>query len=124
MSTAETKGGLNNSITKAVTLLNCFSYDQPRLRLKEISAMAKINQATAHRMLSTLKENNLIEHHDLMNILSNKLFTNHYIFFFPVIEKGLVLMLLELWIRRLHFLIFFLTTFSSLHILLKGRRGI
>ena len=64
MSADETKGGLNNSITKAVTMLNCFSFDQPRLRLKEISAMTGINQATAHRMLNTLKEVNLIEHHE------------------------------------------------------------
>jgi DNA-binding IclR family transcriptional regulator len=32
--------------------------------LKEISAMAEINQATAYRMLNTLKENHLIEHHE------------------------------------------------------------
>jgi len=64
MPTAEPKDGLNNSISKAVALLNCFSYDQPRLRLKEISAMAGVNQATAHRMLGTLKEFNLIEHLD------------------------------------------------------------
>jgi len=58
----EIKDGLNNSITKAVALLNSFSYDQPRLRLKEISAMTGVNPATAHRMLNTLKELNLIEH--------------------------------------------------------------
>ena len=58
------KDGMNNSIIKAVTLLNCFSYSKPRLRLKEISAITGINQATAYRMLITLKEFNLIEQHD------------------------------------------------------------
>jgi len=55
---------MNNSIVKAVTLLNCFSYNKPRLRLKEISAITRINQATAYRMLTTLKEFTLIEQHD------------------------------------------------------------
>lgn len=64
MSDDVNKNGLNNSITKAVTLLNSFSLDQPRLRLKEICAATGINQATAYRMLTTLKENNLIEQHE------------------------------------------------------------
>lgn len=64
MPTDVNKEGMNNSITKAVTLLNCFSYNKPRLRLKEISVMTGINQATAYRMLTTLKEFNLIEQHD------------------------------------------------------------
>lgn len=64
MTTGANKDGMNNSITKAVTLLNCFSYSRPRLRLKEISALTGINQATAYRMLTTLKEFNLIEQHD------------------------------------------------------------
>lgn len=55
---------LNNSISKAITILNCFSYEKPRLRLKEISALSGLNQATAYRMLSTLKEFNLIEQYD------------------------------------------------------------
>jgi len=55
---------LNNSIIKAVTILNCFSYDKPRLRLKDISTMAEINQPTAYRLLNTLKECNLIEQHE------------------------------------------------------------
>ena len=55
---------LNNSIAKAITLLNCFSYEKPRLRLKEISAIAGIGQPTAYRMLNTLKEFNLIEQSD------------------------------------------------------------
>lgn len=58
------KDSLNNSITKAVKLLNCFSYERPRLRLKEISEMTGINQATAHRMLNTLREFNLIEQYE------------------------------------------------------------
>ncbi|EGO63101.1 IclR family transcriptional regulator [Acetonema longum] len=52
---------LNNSIAKAVTILNCFSYEKPRLRLKDIAAATGINQATAYRMLNTLKEFGLIE---------------------------------------------------------------
>ncbi|MDR3561393.1 MAG: IclR family transcriptional regulator [Negativicutes bacterium] len=52
---------LNNSIIKAITILNCFSYEKPRLRLKDISEMTGINQATAYRMLTTLKEYSLIE---------------------------------------------------------------
>ena len=55
---------LNNSIMKAITILNCFSYDKPRLRLKDISAMAEINQPTAYRLLNTLKECSLIEQHE------------------------------------------------------------
>jgi DNA-binding IclR family transcriptional regulator len=58
------KESLNNSITKAITILNCFSYEKPRLRLKEIGAMTGINQATAYRMLTTLKEFNLIEQYE------------------------------------------------------------
>jgi Transcriptional regulator len=58
------KDALNNSITKAVTILNCFSYEKYSLRLKEISALTGINQATAYRMLNTLKEFNLIEQHN------------------------------------------------------------
>jgi len=55
---------LNNSIMKAITILNCFSYEKPRLRLKDISAIAEINQPTAYRLLNTLKECNLIEQHE------------------------------------------------------------
>ena len=64
MPTDDLRGGLNNSVAKAIALLNCFSDNQTRLRLKELSAMTKINQTTAYRMLMTLKENNLIEHND------------------------------------------------------------
>lgn len=56
---------LNNSITKAITILNCFSYENPRLRLKDISAITGINQPTAYRLLNTLKEFNLIEQHEV-----------------------------------------------------------
>lgn len=51
----------NNSVGKTVTILNCFSYDKPRLRIKEISAMTGISQPTVHRLLNILKEFNLIE---------------------------------------------------------------
>jgi IclR family KDG regulon transcriptional repressor len=64
MATETNRDSLNNSITKAVKLLNSFSYERPRLRLKEISEMTGINQATAHRMLNTLKEFNLIEQYE------------------------------------------------------------
>lgn len=64
MSNEVQKDALNNSITKAVTILNCFTYERYSLRLKEISALTGINQATAYRMLSTLKEFNLIEQHN------------------------------------------------------------
>lgn len=52
---------LNNSLVKAITILNCFSYERPRMRLKDISMMTGINQATAYRLLNTLKEFGLIE---------------------------------------------------------------
>ncbi len=58
------KGLLNNSITKAITILNCFSYEKPRLRLKDISDITGINQPTAYRLLNTLKEFSLIEQHE------------------------------------------------------------
>lgn len=61
MPTELSKDALNNSIAKAITILNCFSYEKPRLRLKEIGSMTGINQATAYRMLNTLKEYGLIE---------------------------------------------------------------
>lgn len=61
---SSSKESLNYSIIKAITILNSFSYEKPRLRLKEISAQTGINQATAYRMLNTLKEFNLIEQHD------------------------------------------------------------
>jgi IclR family KDG regulon transcriptional repressor len=64
MPTDKSKDVSNGSIVKAVTLLNCFSYEKPRLRLKEISAITGISQPTAYRMLSTLKEFNLIEQQD------------------------------------------------------------
>ncbi|MBP2638391.1 MAG: transcriptional regulator, IclR family [Firmicutes bacterium] len=64
MSNEAQKDGLNNSIAKAVTILNCFTYEKYSLRLKEISMLTGINQATAYRMLSTLKEFNLIEQHN------------------------------------------------------------
>lgn len=55
------KDALNNSLVKAITILNIFSYEKPRMRLKDISMMTGINQATAYRMLSTLKEFGLID---------------------------------------------------------------
>ena len=58
------KDALNNSIAKAMTILNCFSYEKPRLRLKEISLMTGISQPTVYRMLNTLKEYKLIEQSD------------------------------------------------------------
>lgn len=64
MSNEIQKDAMNNSIAKAVTILNCFTYEKYSLRLKEISALTGINQATAYRMLSTLKEFNLIEQHN------------------------------------------------------------
>lgn len=64
MDKEQQKDVLNNSIAKAITILNCFSYDKYSLRLKEISLLTGINQATAYRMLNTLKEFNLIEQHN------------------------------------------------------------
>ena len=61
MKMAVNKELLNNSITKAITILDCFSYEKPRLRLKDISAITGINQPTAYRLLNTLKEFSLIE---------------------------------------------------------------
>lgn len=55
------KDSMNNSLVKAITILNSFSYEQPRLRLKDISGKTGINQATSYRMLNTLKEYGLIE---------------------------------------------------------------
>jgi Transcriptional regulator len=64
MSNDVQKEAMNNSIAKAVTILNCFSYEKPRLRLKDVAGITGINQATAYRMLNTLKEFNLIEQRD------------------------------------------------------------
>lgn len=55
---------INASIFKAFKILQCFSYERPRLRLKEISQMAGISQPTAYRLLSTMKEINMIEQYD------------------------------------------------------------
>lgn len=55
---------LNNSIVKAITIINCFSNEKPRLRLKDISSLTGINQPTAYRLLTTMKEFNLIEQND------------------------------------------------------------
>lgn len=65
MATDEKKDSFNYSVAKAISILNCFSYKRPSLRLKEISTITGINQATAYRLLSTLKEFNLIEQHDI-----------------------------------------------------------
>lgn len=64
MPQGERQEPLNGSLVKAITILNCFSYERPRLRLKEISTLTGINQATAYRMLLTMREYNLIEHHE------------------------------------------------------------
>lgn len=53
----------NNSIVKSIQLLNTFSMEKPRLRLKEISSMTGISQPTAYRMLTTLKQFGLVEQH-------------------------------------------------------------
>lgn len=58
------RDSLNNSIAKAISILNCFSFEKPRLRLKEISIATGISQPTAHRLLNTLREYNLIEQHE------------------------------------------------------------
>lgn len=54
---------LNNSVAKAITILNCFSYEKPRLRVKEISELTELNQPTVCRYLATLKEFGLMEQH-------------------------------------------------------------
>ena len=38
------KDNVNNSIAKAVTILNAFTYEKPRQRLKDIAALTGINQ--------------------------------------------------------------------------------
>jgi len=53
----------NNSIVKSIQLLNTFSMEKPRLRLKEISTMTGISQPTVYRMLTTLKQSGLVEQH-------------------------------------------------------------
>ncbi|MDF2930212.1 MAG: transcriptional regulator, IclR family [Anaerospora sp.] len=53
---------LNNSIVKAITIINCFSNEKPRLRLKDISSLTGINQPTAYRLLTTMKEFNLYDY--------------------------------------------------------------
>lgn len=58
------KNSLNNSVAKTITILNCFSYEKPRLRIKEISAMTGISQPTVHRLLNILREFNLTEQRD------------------------------------------------------------
>jgi IclR family KDG regulon transcriptional repressor len=56
----------NNSIVKSIQLLNTFSMEKPRLRLKEISLLTGISQPTAYRMLNTLKQFGLVEQQDNM----------------------------------------------------------
>lgn len=51
---------MNGSIAKAIQLLNSFSAEKPRLRLREISELTGISQPTAYRMLNTLKQFNLV----------------------------------------------------------------
>ena len=53
--TGETTAG-NQSVAKALRILQVFTQENPYLRLKDISALAGINQATASRLLTTLKE--------------------------------------------------------------------
>ena len=52
--TGETTAG-NQSVAKALRILQVFTQENPYLRLKDISALAGINQATASRLLTTLK---------------------------------------------------------------------
>ncbi len=57
--TGETTAG-NQSVAKALRILQVFTQENPYLRLKDISALAGINQATASRLLTTLKEQGFI----------------------------------------------------------------
>jgi IclR family transcriptional regulator, KDG regulon repressor len=55
---------INGSLYKALTILECFTYEQPRLRLKEVSGKTGISQPTAYRLLNTMKEFGIIEQFD------------------------------------------------------------
>ncbi len=48
------------SLVKAVSILECFSYDQPELSISDIVRKVKIPRATAYRMLSTLVKTGLL----------------------------------------------------------------
>lgn len=59
----------NGSIAKSIQLLDTFTMEKPRLRLKEISEMTGISQPTAYRMLNTLKGFGLVDQEDNMYAL-------------------------------------------------------
>ena len=46
---------MNQSVIKALSLLNLFSEETPELSLKEISVRASIPKPTAYRLLTTLE---------------------------------------------------------------------
>ncbi|SDF70879.1 IclR family transcriptional regulator [Sporomusa acidovorans] len=60
---------LKNSVVKTIVILNCFSFEKPRLRIKEISSMTGISQPTVHRLLNILKQFNLVEQHEELYLL-------------------------------------------------------
>lgn len=54
-------GSANQSVAKALQILRIFTQQTPRLRLKDISLRTGINQATASRLLATLREYGIVE---------------------------------------------------------------
>ena len=53
-------GSPNQSVAKALQILRVFTQQTPRLRLKDISQRTGINQATASRLLATMREQGFI----------------------------------------------------------------
>lgn len=52
------------AITRALTILNCFSQDTIELSLTDISKSLSLPKGTVHRLLSSLKEYNFIDQND------------------------------------------------------------
>lgn len=52
---------MSGSLTKALTILKCFSIERPSLRIKEISKETHLNPSTIHRSLKTMQSLDFIK---------------------------------------------------------------
>ena len=49
------------AIERAIMIMNCFTDEEPELRLQEICDRLDLNKSTAHGILNTLKHHGLME---------------------------------------------------------------
>lgn len=56
------------SIERAISILNCFSFERSRLTIDEIVARTGLSKATVYRMLWTMEKNGLIQYDSRQNI--------------------------------------------------------